>query len=268
VRTTPAGQRGAQGPSVSIALNLTGSVVSTEAFPLVRAFARHEPGGVHKHCGQRRGLNIAGECWVFETLSQLCVQVERGADNRWQLAQRVEGRNTSYGCDFAGGAWLVPTYRYLPVERPVSGLEQWPTGTIDYKDLVLEVRSRSDPYLRALELTHGTLSFGMSAEDEDLLGIVLIILSIGFSCPLWCTIARHCCRRRHPGIRRHRSTSRNWKFREPDPETVGMRYAVDIADSQRASAHGLQRAIDHAAMVQDGMEDRQGQAAACDDAKA
>merc|ERR1712176_1227468 len=104
--------------------------------------------------------------------------------------------------------------------RGVHSRETWPTGLVGGESLVIEVRSRWDPYLFAHELTHGSLNFGLSAKEEDVLGIVLIVMSVGFSCPLLCTICRHWLARRKSRMpRRYRPppTSR-WKTkREPDP---------------------------------------------------
>mmetsp|Transcript_90875 Transcript_90875/g.282701 ORF Transcript_90875/g.282701 Transcript_90875/m.282701 type:complete len:394 (-) Transcript_90875:76-1257(-) len=252
-RRSPVEHQWAEGPAVSVTLNISGSLLTTEALPLVRAESHAEPGGLHNHCGQRRGVTIGGACWAFSRLARLCVQVERANQSSWQLAARAQGRNASYGCDFAGGKWLVPVYRRLDIDRGrQQEHEQWPSGAVDFDDVVLEVRSRFDPYLTALELTHGTLRFGMSAEEEDLLGVVLIVMGVAFSCPLWCALGRRWRRNRRSSKPGRRRVPMNWKSREPDPETLGMRYAMDVADSQRAAACGLESAINHASTLQDG----------------
>lgn len=246
---SPLGQRGAQGPLLAVTLVLDDSRLYVEAFPLLRATVRHALGdATQNHCGQRKGVDIAGECWVFSRLERICVQVERAGAGAWRLASRVHGRNNSYGCDFAGGDWAAPVYRPMDMEgQGTHSSEQWPTGSVHFEDLVLEVRSRRDPHLLAQELTKGSMNFGMSAEEEDVLGFVLIIMSIGFSCPLFCTLCRQWCKnRRSNGPRRYRPpVTQRWRagLRDPDPEMVGIRYAVE---SRGKAATRLERAIDEA----------------------
>lgn len=254
---SPLGKRRAQGPNIAVVIDFGGSHLKIEAFPIIRATVRHTAGNdENSHCGSRHGVDIAGECWAFSKLQRLCVQVEHNGSH-WQLVPRVKERPNSYGCDYAQGDWATPTYGQMHMEgHGIHSSEQWPTGIVRFEDLVIEVRSRWDPYLVAQELTHGTLNFGMTAEEEDVLGIVLIVMSIGFSCPLCCTICRHWCKsRQKQRPRRYRPPSApRWKpSREPDPELVGMRYAMDQADDTRvvesrrpAPATGLELAIDDA----------------------
>jgi len=231
---SPLGQRGALGPSISITFEVGKSRLSIEKFPLVRATVKKRASGGENrqnHCGSKQGIDIAGECWAFSRLERLCVQVERHNNGSWTLAPQVVGRKNSYGCDYAGGDWAVPIYGHMAMDGyGTHSTEQWPTGVVHYEDLVLEVRSHSDPYLRAQDLTGGTLSFGVSKEEEDAIGIVLIILGIGFSCPLVITCCRHWCkhrRSRRPSYY-YPPPAQRWTTRtKPDPELVGMRFAVD-----------------------------------------
>lgn len=243
---SPAEPRTATGGTASVSWSIGGSVVLSQAFPLLLAAERRTHGNLHNHCGQRIGVNVNGDCWVFSRLSRLCLQVApASAGSSWQPAPKLSWLNASYGCDFASGEWAVAEYRPLSVENNREG---WPRGAVRIDDLTLEVRSHQDPYFSGLELTRGTLNFGLSAEQEEVIGVVLLVIGMTLSLPLICALARSRAKnswRRNAGRRYH--SSGGIKRRHPDPETVGMRYATDMVDAHVDDARGLQRAIDRAA---------------------
>mmetsp|Transcript_57336 Transcript_57336/g.167829 ORF Transcript_57336/g.167829 Transcript_57336/m.167829 type:complete len:381 (-) Transcript_57336:36-1178(-) len=247
----PAEKRMAVGGMVSVSWSFGGSVILTQVFPLLRASERRIVGSYHKNCGQRTGVNIEGDCWVFTRLSRLCIQVAPASGGAWRPVPRVEGHNDSYGCDFASGAWAAPQYRPLSLANAHSWHETWPRGVVTFNDIVWEVRSYMDPYFSAMELTNGTLNFGMSAAQEDVIGIVLLLLGVALMLPLGCAVGGSRLKRAWRGSDRHYRSSGRWKLRQPDPEMVGMRYAVDVVEGHAADAQKLERAINRASQGQE-----------------
>lgn len=208
------------GMSVVFTLVVNNASLTTEAVPLVRALGHHEAGGEFDHCSRQKGLKVAGMCWIYSRIEQLCVQVAfNDSTQSWQLTPRATDYNMSYGCDYAGGKFMAPAYKIIHASEAMEG------GHVKFDDFILEVYSYFDPYLRALELTHGKLTFGMTAEEEDLLGFVLIFMGIAFSVPPMCAFCRMWYKRRSKPASRY--TPPHWKRRGPDPELVGMKYAVD-----------------------------------------
>jgi hypothetical protein len=172
------------GPLVTLAMKLEddsglgGTVLRTQPFPVVRALLRHAPTPAPELKCRRElsGLYKAGMCWIFSKLARVCVQVSRDPATRlWRLAPRRQGRNESYGCDYASGEWAVPHYERVPASHA--------RGSVYLDNVTIQVRSADDPYLSALDITDGALDFGMSASDNRAVGFVMILLGLVIACP-------------------------------------------------------------------------------------
>jgi len=169
------------GSTASFELHVGDAVLALEDMPLARAVAHYEPDGVYDHCRDMGGLHASGgKCWMNERLTHLCVQVafEGGS---WRLAHRAAGENRSYGCTYKAGKWEAAEYTVVPVVRGQDGRwQELQNSTVHFDDFSVEVRSVADPYFVALELTRGSLNFGWTEAEEDVLGIVLLVLGIVF----------------------------------------------------------------------------------------
>jgi len=221
------------GSFVEFTFYMGSSSFKLEPIPLVKAEGHYEPAGMYNHCHARHGLQAQNElCWVHWRLTGLCVQISSSPNGTWHLQPRDEKRVTSYGCTYANGAWLAPEYSLVPsVHHESATWEELSSSSATFQDFGAEVRSSDDPYLLALELTDGKLVFGWTEAEEDLLGIVLIIMAlvIAFQPAMRCY--QSCRKHRQMGKARnarHRYiTSAKPIRRRQDltPETVGMRYA-------------------------------------------
>lgn len=169
------------GTAVSLALTLEdgfGKPVNLElgTYPLVRAIVKHAPtpGPEFKCRRELAGLYKGGSCLVFSQLSGICVQVAPDRDG-WKLATRDLQRNESFGCDYSHGQWVAARYQQVPAMLA--------KGFVRFDNLSIEVRSVDDPYFSALELTEGSLDFGMTSNDDRSVGFVLLCLGLVIACP-------------------------------------------------------------------------------------
>jgi len=221
-------------------LAVDGSSLEIGPVPLVRSMAHYEPEGVYDRCADKEGIHtLSGVCWVYSRLSRLCVQIKEDGDSGWQLARRIPDRNFSYGCTYRGekGKWEAAEYSTVPIVRK-GRFSLAPNESADFEDFTVEVRSAQDPWFQAIELTHGSMSFGMTSLEENVLGIILIVMG-GVFC--LANITASCAMRRmhddDPFSPRARQRQRVGKGRadakqrrrqrELDAETIGMRYAVE-----------------------------------------
>lgn len=147
-----------------------------------------------------KGHYYMGMCWVLFYLERICVQIspEASSSGRWVPSRRAS-HNSSYGCSFAEGQWEAPVYREhisgadvvaevlstLDLGSSFNGSVYVPKheakvllSRVAAESLTIEVRSHADPYLTALELTDGSLDFGMAAEDEQDWAEVLLVMGI------------------------------------------------------------------------------------------
>lgn len=169
------------GPNVSFTFALRGeggetSRLTTGPYPLARIRAHWVSGPQPEmRCKQLHGALSFGRCWVLSRLKTVCVQVapSPGGD-RWRLSPRSSASNMTYGCTYGRGAWEAASYQVVPAPFDSS---------VSFGDLLLAVRSRDDPYLRSLELTDGTLDFGMTADDDRVLGIVMLVVGAAMCLP-------------------------------------------------------------------------------------
>mmetsp|Transcript_127128 Transcript_127128/g.220348 ORF Transcript_127128/g.220348 Transcript_127128/m.220348 type:complete len:361 (-) Transcript_127128:67-1149(-) len=221
------------GFTVQLALELGGSKLATQAIPLVRAKPHLEQQGLYNHCRERHGNFHDGKCWLYERLQRVCMQVAKdGYGEQWHFAHRVAGLNTSYGCDYSKGNWSAPVYKKVPIAATPGGKSHETRTTLNFDDLEIEVRSVHDPYLKAVELTEGTLDFGLSASDEQWMAMVLVMMCILLACPPVCSICLWWHKQRLAQRPFRPSRSRMQKESEPVAETVGMKYAVGYDDEQ------------------------------------
>jgi len=197
---------------VLVRLNLTvaGNHLKTEAIPLVKAKAHRMQQGLYNQCKLRKGSFSNGKCWIYSRLSRICLQVVNDGFG-WQFAYRVPNQNTSYGCEYEKGNWTATVYKEMDLvptdptsEASEHGINNAIVQTVMFDDLEIVVRSVHDPFLKAIEVTEGTLDFGMTAEEG-------------------CALCLHWRKQRK---KRAPYRPRVVK-RKPNPETVGMKYAVD-----------------------------------------
>mmetsp|Transcript_26415 Transcript_26415/g.48330 ORF Transcript_26415/g.48330 Transcript_26415/m.48330 type:complete len:413 (-) Transcript_26415:3-1241(-) len=140
------------------------------------------PGLPAQKCQELSGEFKDGSCLVTRRMTSICVQVAE-IDGKWQLSQRVPGQNQSYGCHFIHGEWHWAKYEAVPAAARHTAHHRKQPGP-----LVIEVRSARDPYLAALELTGGSLDFGMSASDDRAQGICLIFFGLLLAVPPTCKL--------------------------------------------------------------------------------
>jgi len=243
-----------RGKLVDFKLNLGGSELDLGDVPLVRADMHGEQEGYFDRCAVMSG----GECWVFTRLTSICVQVRR-AGSGWRLAPRSAGHNSTYGCKFHGAhhIWEAVTYTSEPLHTP---RKVYPHGrpfihtnaSTAFDDFSIEVRFADDPFFKAVELTAGTLQFGMTKKEEDAIGIVLVIVG----CVFFCIGAVAMCTKKKvaddeelasfAAVRNRRqwqcdededgfSGAQDYAIphrrrREPDPATMGVKYKEDLAE--------------------------------------
>lgn len=245
------------GPNVNFTLQLGDSSIQIGPLPLLQARAHTEPEGVFNQCMHASGGRaFGGVCWEYQRLQHLCVQVQPDGAGGWRLSRRLPTRERTYGCTFQGKhhMWEATGYSHVPPAQPGEGKQRWyaPNSTATFLDFGIEVRSAADPYFKAMELTAGSLSFGLTSWEEDVLAIVFLVMSAVF---LMANLTKVCARkvsaseeemagfaqarynRRYRkeledvGIQpRQRKTSGaepDLGSRDPDPETFGMRYQED-----------------------------------------
>lgn len=169
------------GPNVSFTFALRGeggetSHLTAGPYPLARIRAHWVSGPQPEmRCKQLRGALFFGRCWVLSRLKMVCVQVAPGrSGGAWRLAPRSTASNLTYGCTYGRGTWEAPSYQVVPAPF---------VSSVSFGDLLLAVRSRDDPYLRSLELTDGTLDFGMTADDDRVLGLVMLVVGAAMCLP-------------------------------------------------------------------------------------
>lgn len=202
------------GPVVSVALQLEdssgfgGAILETVSFPVVLALVRHAPTPAPELKCRRelQGYYKGGRCWVYSKLVGLCVQVRKDALSRkWRFSPGVEGRNESYGCDYSYGKWTVPRYEKVPASHA--------NGFVSFENITIQVRSAEDPYIRALNLTNGALDFGMTAQDDRAVGLVMLLLGMVISCPP--------CFKFYKAYGKHNQTAREMHYRQSPRDQYG-----------------------------------------------
>jgi len=244
-----------EGTLVNFTLRLDGQVLVLDPVPLVRAVAHWEPEGMYDHCIDGGGAHaIGGKCWVFQRLLRVCVQVAQDADGAWRLAPRVEDDNSSYGCSYSRGSWAAATYENVHLPFLISqdwGYEE--NRAFSFDDFTLSVRSAHDPLFTALALTRGSMSFGWTQAEEDVFGIVLIIIGVVLCFQPMRAIClgywkqrrgpREISNGRYPGAGDtspwNNISPKSWHSRQkdPHPETLGMRYAPDEGSQNHEREH-------------------------------
>lgn len=214
-------------------LQVSGRTLITEAIPLVRATAQPMGKGLYNQCRLKKGTFLNGKCWVYSRLSRICLQIANEG-SQWDFAYRMPQQNASYGCVYDGRNWTSTVYKDLDLvptdptnEAAEHGLNNAVMQAVVFTDLEIVVRSVHDPYLKALEITEGTLDFGMTSDEERWLGIVLLVMSVMLAVPPACALFFHCRKRsKHRMAQRPRVV----RSRKQDPEMVGMKYAVGFED--------------------------------------
>jgi hypothetical protein len=151
------------------------SIVHVGDFQMARV-ATQPPHTLHEQSGEcvrHGGTYIRGHCWNIERATHICFTVRRISDSDWELHNFNSNRLS--GCAaYNGGRWDSIGYSKAPL-RDLDG--KWE------QQVRLEVRSSEDPYLAALNLTQGTLDFGMTAEDEQIWGQLLLTIGCVLAVP-------------------------------------------------------------------------------------
>jgi len=208
-----------------LSLLVDGTNLTTEEFALLRATSRREQQGPYNNCKRRKGTYENGQCWTYYRISRICLQIAREG-SKWRLAPRSLAKPNSYGCELHDGNWSFTYYRDFDLV-PID-----PSGQqIGFSDVEVIVRSVYDPFLTALEVTDGTLDFGMMAEEERWLAFVLMIMALLLAIPPVCALGNWWLNKRAKERDRY-SFSVRAKQRKPDPEMVGMKYAVGFEDEE------------------------------------
>lgn len=205
-------------------LQISSDVLTTEDIPLLQAKPHTQAKIYHNQCGALHGVYMDNLCWNYQVLQSICLQVTY-LNSRWQFAPRFSGDNSSYGCAYVGRNWTAA--RYKDFER--IALADVANDHVNFHDLEVVIRSEHDPFLKALELTDGTLDFGMTAKDERWLGFFLIGLAIMMSCPAAVALCLYW--RSQAKKRRHARRPRVTRVVR-EAETVGMKYAVGPDDDE------------------------------------
>lgn len=216
---------------VLLRLNLTvqGNHLMTEPIPLVHATAKSMQQGLYRQCTRQKGSFANGKCWKYERLSRICLQILHDG-SRWQFAYRDPAQKASYGCVYKAGNWTPSAYADLdlvpsdPTQDDSNGLNTPTTQTVLFNDVELVVRSVHDPFLKAVEITEGSMDFGMSAQEERLLGLVMLGMAVLLAVPPACSFGFWWHKR---SKRRRRPYRINTPAKQrPSEEMVGMKYAV------------------------------------------
>eukprot|EP00928_Gymnodinium_smaydae_P045181 TRINITY_DN30150_c0_g2_i1.p1 TRINITY_DN30150_c0_g2~~TRINITY_DN30150_c0_g2_i1.p1 ORF type:complete len:422 (+),score=48.22 TRINITY_DN30150_c0_g2_i1:65-1267(+) len=147
-----------------------------------------------------------GKCWVLSYLAHASYQIAP-SDSGWALSPRNAANNESFGCSYARGSWDSLVYKSAPrgsgLVEEIMNMD-W-EGTNDSavvpeyllrnalakvaaEGFTLEVRSHADPYLNALELTDGSLNFGLSAADEQEWSLICFALALMLAFPPSCVL--------------------------------------------------------------------------------
>jgi len=204
------------------------------------------------------------QCLAVHRLERICVQVHAEANGTWilnrmvsdsavpttsqrPLSTRHRGRYRaqshtppaeSYGCDPKDG-WSPHFYGYDSCwGHEIS--ERCPlTGRRQHKVSVM-VRNANDPFLRAEDLTHGSMNFGLSPASQRVDGIALLVVGL-IICII--PIARCCCRVKGRGAdseeQRSFSSAREDPRNEPQQETQPQDQQQEIP--ARAQVYGVGR---------------------------
>jgi hypothetical protein len=221
------------GVFLNLRLTVNDSILETEAIPMVHAVAHNLQSGLHDRCRLKRGVAFSGKCWVYSRLSRMCLQVDHDG-SQWHLAHRVPRLISSYGCEFESGNWTATVYEdmHLVPTDPTGiseeqGLNHAVSQAVVFDDLEIVVRSAFDPHLKAIEVTQGSLDFGMTSEEERWLGAGMIIIAVLLAVPPVCALGLYC--RKRSSKRKPRRMQYTPKKRS-HAETVGMKYAVGTDD--------------------------------------
>lgn len=152
--------------------------VGSLKLPLIyaRSVMGHTPNPSSKCPAEQHGTWHAGRCHVVRRLAHICLQLEETGSG-WKLRQRTEGG--FWGCD-PRYQWNPATYAFV---TPSSGYKH---------QVMIELRSSSDPLFNIEELTQSKFDFGMSAAHERLFALTLFGLGSLFClCPAIDALTRH-----------------------------------------------------------------------------
>lgn len=155
-------------------------------------------------CRNQHGVYKGGQsCKVFARLRSMCVQVRLHPAHGWQLNPRPYVSSTVsksvvqrmhqnyYGCDPVRH-WDPASYSKVRAEyhsktqtdakgKPrLRSFRSWgaPDAPQLFDDFMFEVRSASDPYLEAKELTRNSTDFPISSHDATVLASILLVLAL------------------------------------------------------------------------------------------
>lgn len=205
------------------------------------------------------------QCLAVNRLERICVQVQAEANGTWQLkrmvsdsgaapttsprplSQRRRGRfkphsqtppAESYGCDPKDG-WSPHFYGHDSCwGHEVS--DRCPLEGRRTHKVTLMVRNANDPFLRAEDLTHGTMNFGLSPASQRVDGIALLVVGL-IICII--PIARCFCRVKGGGV--SEEEQRSFSNAREDPRDEPTQQAHPQEQQQeipaRAQVYGVGR---------------------------
>jgi hypothetical protein len=136
-----------------------------------------------------------GDCWQWWILSEVCYVVD---PRTGRLDTSGRGCLPSDGAGYASVTWggvdsstgLGPRRYTLSTSAPT---------TVTFPNVRVTVRSSEDPYVVALRLTSGSLTFGLSTQQKASIGSALLIIGLVITvatCGGTYAVVRGCARKR------------------------------------------------------------------------
>lgn len=124
-----------------------------------------------------------GTCHHAQRLTDLCVVLEPNGEGGWKLRQAVVAqffynnsrRTGTFGCNPQTG-YEAATYHRDPCWGPVPNRQLCRPDAGLAHVVRVTVRAWHDPYIKAAELTHGSMDFGLSGATELITGSVLLTM--------------------------------------------------------------------------------------------
>lgn len=136
----------------------------------------------YKSCRPRGGIHqtaAAGHhCTIVLSASRICLVAHRDSRNQWQVDMDKQ-TNCQRPCVHPCRTSFNGTVQYLP-QRTADLALAAVRGKTPFE---VVVRSAHDPFLEAISLTNGTLSFGPSGRDMKTEGIICIVFGFVLGLP-------------------------------------------------------------------------------------
>jgi len=136
-----------------------------------------------------------GTCYYYNQLIGVCLKVDN-TTGFWSPDSSFGG----VGCKYGSGTWSPATYQQLYYNNGRIF-----TQPIYFNSFSVVVRDTHDPYVRAQEITGGTMSFGLTKAQTAALGLGIMIVGIVFMVPccIFGALFAFACSRRRSGYERY-----------------------------------------------------------------